>query len=312
MWFTVGMIPAIAGWTLWTRLHAAPAHDPLTLCYTNYVGYQFYNVGWDNIATVLWQNSSDLLVSMGSLVFPQMLAGLPEKLLLPPLAIAMILGAVRMVRDGHARLYSIFGVISLLMLVMWHFPPNQRFILPVAPLLLACFWTEAVHFAELVRKAFHHPDRSQRRVAYAFAGFLIAILAAGAGLQIYMWVNVIPGLLHEDREDGRTLQVAYTWIQANTREHENILWENDTALYLTTGRHAAAFLVPTRHSYAKGTDDLELYKGIDQYAREHSLGYVMLPEIGPHRRDEILESAAKNHSLKEIHEDQGAVLYRVQ
>ncbi len=313
LWFTVGMIPAVAGWTLWTHAHAAPGHDIVTLCYTSYIGYQFYNVGWDNLATVLWQNASALLVSMGSLVFPQMLQGLPEKMLLPPLGIAMILGCVGLVRAGCARLYSWFGLISLLMLVIWHFPPNQRFILPVAPLLLAGFWTEAVDFARLVRKTFAHPDRSQRRVAYAFAGFLIAVLATGAGLQIYMWVNVVPGLFREDRQNGRDFQVAYEWIQANTPENTNILWENDTALYLATGRHGASFLIPTRHYYAKGTDeDSELYRGIDQYAREHSLGYVMLPKVGPSRKDENLELASKNAGLTRIHEDSGAVVYRVE
>ena len=312
LWFTLGMIPAVAAWTLWTRTHAAPGHDPLTLCYTNYVGYQFYNVGWDNFASVLWQNASDLLVAMGSLIFPQMLAGLPEKLLLPPLAIAMILGGVRLVRNGHARLYAIFGTISLLMLVLWHFPPNQRFILPVAPLLLACFWTEAVHFAGLVRKAFSHPDPSQRRVAYGFAGFLIAILVTGAGLQIYMWVSVIPGLMREDRKDARAFEPTFNWVRANTPDHDNVLWENDTAFYLETGRRGAAFLIPTRHSYAKGDDDLDLYQQIDQYAREHSLAYVILPKEGPHNREDVLRSAARNPGLMKIHDEPGAVVYRVQ
>lgn len=312
-WFALGMAPALVGWTVWTRMHAAPGHDIVTLCYTNYIGYQFYNVGWDNLASVLWQNASALLESMGSLVFPQMIQGLPEKMLLPSLAIAMILGAVRMVREGRARLYALFGGISLMMLVVWHFPPNQRFILPVAPLLLACFWTESVHFAGLVRGAFRHPDRSQRAVAYGFAGFLIAILAVGAGLQIYMWTSVLPGLARDDRQNARAFQNVYDWIKSNTPENANILWENDTALYLETGRHSASFLIPTRQYYAKGADqDLDLYQGIDRYAREHDLQYVMLPRAGPHRRDDVLGAAAGNRGLVKIHEDGGAVVYRVQ
>src|SRR5260221_6684400 len=63
--FTVGILPAIAGWTLWSRLHAAPGHDVVTLCYTNYLGYYRMNVGWDNIGHVLWRNLNALLEAMG-------------------------------------------------------------------------------------------------------------------------------------------------------------------------------------------------------------------------------------------------------
>ncbi len=81
LWFTLGMLPAIAGWTLWSRMHAAPGHDVVTLCYTNYLGYYFLNVGWDNLGQILWRNVSALLESMGSLVFPQaMEEGLLAKL----------------------------------------------------------------------------------------------------------------------------------------------------------------------------------------------------------------------------------------
>jgi hypothetical protein len=165
----------------------------------------------------------------------------------------------------------------------------------------------------MVRGTFRHPDRSQRVVAYGFTGFLVLILATGAGLQIYNWTSVLPGLAHDDRETARSFVGVYEWIKYNTPAETNVLWENDTALYLATGRHSAAFLIPTRQYYAKGTDeDAALYRTIDQYAREHSLGYVMLPKVGMHRNDEILASAAKNPGLRKVYEEAGAVLYRVE
>ncbi len=259
-WFVLGMTPAIAGWTVWSHQHAAPGHDIVTLCYTNYIGYQFYNVGWDNFASVLWQNTSALLVSMGSLVFPEMIQGLPEKMLLPSLAIATILGGVRLVRSGFARLYGLFAAISLMMLVIWHFPPNQRFILPVAPLLLACFWTEAVHFAGMVRGAFRHPDRSQRVVAYAFAGFLVAILATGAGLQVYMWASVLPDLAREDRRNARSFHESYEWIASHIDVTSNILWENDTALYLSTAATRRRF--SSRRANTMQREQMRIWRSI--------------------------------------------------
>jgi hypothetical protein len=281
----------------------------VTLYYTNYIGYQLINVDFSNIGVVLWKNFSALLESFGSYVFPQMIAGLPAKLILQPLALAMILGIVR---TGRHSLYALFGAFSAAMLLVWHFPPNQRFVLPLVPLLLAGFYSEAVHFAGLVRQAFHHKDRSQRAVAYGFAGFLVAILALGAGLQIYMWINVIPGQARDDRANRESYARLYQWIESNTPQDANTLWENDTALYLSTGRLAVAFLIPPRQWYRSENDeDLESYRRIDEYARAHNLQYVILPAVGPHRNDEVLKVAAGNTKLEKIHEETGGVVYRV-
>ncbi|MBZ5601022.1 MAG: hypothetical protein LAO79_01820 [Acidobacteriia bacterium] len=310
--FTLAMLPAILGWTLWSRAHTSSAHDLVTLYYTNYLRYQFLNVGLDNIGVVLWKNFSALLESCGSYVFPQMIAGLPAKLILQPLALAMILGVVRIARDRAASLYPIFGAFSAAMLLVWHFAPNQRFVLPLVPLLLAGFWKEAEHFSGLVRTAFRHKDRSQRIVAYGFAGFLIAILATGAALQVYMWINVIPGQARDDRANAAEYASVYRWIVQNTPPDAKILWENDTNLYLSTGRHAVAFLIPTRQWYRSENDeDLASYRQIDQYARAQGLEYIVLPESGPHRNEDVLKSAEQNVSLEKLHEETGGIVYKL-
>ena len=129
LWFTLGMLPAIAGWTLLSRIHAAPViTDVVALCYTNYLGYYgFMNVGPDNILQILWRNVGALLEAMGSLVFPQaMEEGLLAKLILWPIAAAMILGCIRMVRQGFGCLYALFGGVSLAMLLVWHYQPNRN------------------------------------------------------------------------------------------------------------------------------------------------------------------------------------------
>jgi hypothetical protein len=313
LWFTLGMLPAIAGWILWSRLHAAPGQDIVTICYTNYLGYQFLNVGWDNLAQVLWRNVSALLESMGSLVFPQMMQGLLAKFILQPLAVAMILGCIRMVRQGYAGLYTLFGAISLLMLLVWHYEPNQRFILPLAPLLLAGFCFEMAHLARLFRGAFTHRDRSQRVVAYGFAGFLITVLAVGASLQIYMSFSVIPELYRDDRANTLAYRSIYGWIANYVPSDSNILWQDDTALYLATGRHAVSFVVPPREFEATGGNAGEAarYRSIAEYGRQQHLDYVLLAKIGLRHNDEVLRDAAVNPHLQLVHEEQGGVLYRV-
>ena len=313
LFFVLGMSPAIAGWTLWSRLHAAPGHDIVTLCYTNYLGYYLMNVGWDNIGHILWRNLSALLEAMGSLVFPQMMQGWLAKLILWPLAGAMILGCIRMVRQGYAVLYSLFAGISLAMLLVWHYQPNQRFVLPLAPLLLAGFCFEMAHLAQLFRGALTSGRRSQRVAARALAFSLVTVLTVGLVLQICMDVGVVPQLARDDRANSQAYRSIYDWIAKNLPPDANILWQDDTALYLATGHHSTSFVVSPRQFEATGGDAGEAlrFRHIDEYAREQKLGYILLAKIGLRHNQEVLRAAAADPNLEPVHEEAGGILYRV-
>jgi hypothetical protein len=312
LWFTAGMLPAIAGWTIWCAIHASPGQDLVTLCYTSYARYQFLNVGWDNFGSVLWQNFDALLQSIGSMVFPQMLTGLVAIVVLQPLAIFIVLGIVRMVRRGEGLLYALFAAFSAVMLLVWHYPPNQRFILPLAPLLLAGFCCEMSDLAEALRKTFRHRDRSQRVAAYAFTGWLTLVLATGFGLQIYMSSSVVPDMFRDDRDKERAYSHLYAWVASSLPAGTNLLWERDVALYLATGYHATSRPIPSRHWYAYGFDrDLDYYRNIDEFAREQNVGYIVISTAGPHLAPEPLRTVSANPRLQRVHEESGGVVFRV-
>lgn len=305
--FTLGMLPAVVGWAVWSRLHAAPGHDVVTLCYTNYLAYYFTNVGWDNIDHVLARNTGALLEAMGSLVFPQMMEGWLAKAILWPLALIMVAGCVRMVRQGHSRLYALFALASTAMLLVWHYQPNQRFILPLAPLLLAGFCFAMVEMGAWVQKKNH--GLSVR----GLVTLLALVLTGGLILQICMDVGVLPRLARDDRSNGRAYHTMYAWIARNLPPDANILWQDDTALYLATGRHSVSYVVPPRQFESSGGDaeDAARFRGIDRYAREQHLGYVLVPKVGLRRNVEVLQIAAADPGLEFLHEEAGGVLYRV-
>jgi len=307
VYFTLGMLPAVAGWAAWSRLHAAPGHDVVTLCYTNYLGYYFTNVGWDNIAHVVARNTGALLEAMGSLVFPQMMEGWLAKVILWPLAGAMIVGCIRMVRQGHARLYAFFGLVSVAMLLVWHYQPNQRFILPLAPLLLAGFCFEMVELARWFQQG------NRGLAVRGFAMVLVTVLTGGLVLQICMDVGVVPQLARNDRLNTRAYRSMYEWIARNLPADANILWQDDTALFLATGRHSVSYVVPPREFEATGGDAGEAgrFRGIDRFAREQELGYVLVAKVGLRRNEEVLKVAAADTGLELVHEEAGGILYRV-
>ena len=199
------------------------------------------------------------------------------------------------------------------MLLIWHYQPNQRFVLPLAPLLLAFFCFEMVKMAERFRKAIAHRSRARRLVAFSIAGCLVTVLTGGLVLQISMDVAVVPKLFRNDRSNTLAFRSVYGWIANHLPPDANILWQDDTALYLATGRHAVSFVVPPREFEATGGDSGEAarYRKVAEYARQQHLDYVLLAKIGLRHNDEVLRDAAVNPNLKAIHEEEGGILYRV-
>ena len=59
------------------------------------------------------------------------------KALTQTIAVGMIAGVVRLLRRPGAALYGWFCLFYSAMLLIWHYPPNERFVLPMFPLLLA-------------------------------------------------------------------------------------------------------------------------------------------------------------------------------
>jgi len=217
------------------------------------------------------------------------------------------------VRQGVGQLYAFFGVVSIAMLLIWHYKPNQRFVLPVAPLLLAGFCFEMAHLAELFREAIARRGLLRRLAVYSFAGCLVTTLTIGLVLQISMDVSVIPNLFKDDRANTLAYRSMYGWIANHLPADVNILWQDDTALYLSTGRHTASYVVPPREFEATGGEAGEAarYLKLVDYARQQHLDYVLLTKIGLRRNDQVLRDAAANPNLERVHEEQGGILYRV-
>jgi hypothetical protein len=92
--FALTMLPFVAGWMLWSHAHRVPGADSTLTYYTDYLGYQFANVGFDNLAVVLWKNADQILYGMGALALPKVFDALPLKILTQVIAVAMLAGVV--------------------------------------------------------------------------------------------------------------------------------------------------------------------------------------------------------------------------
>lgn len=292
--FAAAMIPFVAGWMLWARLHQAHTDDIALVYYTDYFRYEVYNFSIKTVHLFLWKNLDGLVSSLGYMVLPNVTSSLFMKILADVLGVAMISGIVRMLKGhapaaaagataegslpsvpkGQAVHYAIFAAGSAFLLVIWHFPPTERFVLPLVPLAFAGLLTEMEHFVTMASAGRKHKDASQRVAAVVMVS-LVALLFAGAlALQAYIGGEFLGETAQEDREKNIDYRGAYAWIRANLPPDAALIAYNDPVMYLYTGRHSIRRPLPP---YIWYTEDearaVDLYRDLASYARDHGAGY---------------------------------------
>ena len=273
--FALTMLPFVAGWMLWSHASRVPGSDPTLTYYTDYLGYQFANVGFDNLAVVLWKNADQILYGMGSLVLPKIFDALPVKILTQVIAVAMLAGIVRMVRRGIAVDYALFGAVSAGILLVWHYPATERFVLPLFPLLIAGFVIEMEHLAKMLRAGMHHQDTGQRVVAAGFGAVAAVVLLGALGLQGYMSFFYLKESADQQRARLVDRRAAYQWMSANLPASAAVLSYDDSLLYLYSGHRGNYRPLMPRWWYAEDHASMvNAYRNLAAYCASRGLTYV--------------------------------------
>lgn len=318
--FAAGMIPFVIGWMLWSRHNMLHTLDPSLIYYVDYVRMEFLTVGLDNIHIVLWKNLDGLLYGMGGLAIPQVIGLLPVKILTQVVGVAMLSGCVRLFRRGIMIEYSLFAVVSCLMLLVWHFPPNERFVLPIFPLLLAGLLTELEHIASMLRLAFRHKDAGQRVAAGIMTAAVGAMVVAALAVQGYMSFDGLYSAAAADREKLAGMRAAYRWIAANTPANAEVLSSDDPLLYLYSNRRGhAPPLVPRSWYGDDHHSTIAVYRDIAAYCRTNGFEYFYSnPDDLSRWTDDpgelrgASEAVRHNPDLKPVFSSGFGIVYRVE
>jgi hypothetical protein len=274
--FFLGMIPMVVGWMAWARLHQASSTGFVSLYNTNYLGFQLANVHWNDLGAVAWTNLAHMLYEMGALLFPLEDASFVMQLVRDTVAVAIIWRLFCRRRDPALQPYLWFAALSIVELLVWHFPPNLRLMYPLVPLFAAGLIWESQNLVHMIQRCLRHRDRSQR-----VAAWIIGSVAAAAGLfglwtQVYMTFRVLPELTRTNESILEERGEAYRWIGQHVDSSLNVMAINP-ALYLYTGRHTASTgIMPIawyRHDQARM---LAPFRGISAFASENHLDYIYM------------------------------------
>ncbi len=274
MAFAGAMLPFVVAWMLWVRLHQLHTNDQALIYYTDYFGQAMYNLSLKTTHLFLWKNLDGVVSGLGYIVLPNVTSSLFMKILADVLGVAMISGTVRMFRAGQARHYIIFAAGTVLLLLAWDYPPNERYVLPLVPLAFAGLLTEMEHFAGMARAGLKHRDASQRVAAAMMIGLVALVFTGAIALQAYVAAVAMGETAQQQRVKNIDLRGAYAWIRANLPADAALVSYNDPLLYLYTGRRSINLPIPPFIWY---TEDharaVDLYAGVAPYALEHGAGY---------------------------------------
>jgi hypothetical protein len=317
-WFAATMLPFMAGWAIWTRLHAVHTSDPVTIYYTSYLGYHLQMVTLADMPVILWKNLDQWLLAVGALIVPELGDGILIKIATQTLGVAILAGVVRMVRQGQALEYSLFAVPFSVMLAVWHYPPTERLVTPIYPLLLAGFWSEAQHVHGMISKALRHRDRSQRVSAAIMGGLVLLVLAGGAWRQYEIGYRVLPDTMALWRKQRSIDEEAFRWMAANLPNASQVLTYNDPVLFLYTGHQSSSLTIPSILWYRDDKARVRnAYASLASFARARHLDFAYFTKAGSDRdmgaedRDEVAKTIKLNPELEVIQQFDESTVYRI-
>lgn len=313
--FFGAMAPAVAGWQWWVSRHLSHSWDLVTLYYTNYTGYQIYNVSLSDLPLVIWHNLDAFLMGAGRLLTFDVPYG--SKHLERVAAVAAIAGCVRLARRTKKLQYPLAAAGITMLMLIWHFTPDQRFAFPLYPLLLAGLWTEMANVCRALQLSWKKHATADR-VAAAVGAVALAGFALFIGFTtINGLFRFLPELFDAYRTDFEARRPAYEWIARNAPVEANIFAYDDPLLFLYTGRKSCSLPVPPKFHYHDdeiGVD--QLLQSIPSFARQYHLGYVLLAHDDFYRDLHergvtVLDAAVEsNRSFEKLYTTPAAAIYR--
>jgi hypothetical protein len=284
--FLCGMLPAVAFWTLWVASKQSGGQDVVSLYYTNYLGYHFYNVSLARMPSMLWRNAAGLLAGIGSLIAANVTDAVWLKAVSGLLAIVSIAGLLRLARRGAGIQHVAFALAFALALLFWHFPPNDRFLMPVYPILLAGFMEELRFRARSLRTAFSARERLERAVACLLAAVFLAfcLLVGWATSGVYR--DYFPGFFQNERAQLEQSRELYSWVRAHLPRDASFLAYRDTEVYLYSERCAVRLIVPPMLFYDHNEARTARYfESVPEFLRRHRLSHLLFTESDKYSLD---------------------------
>ncbi|MDX2151820.1 MAG: hypothetical protein SFV54_13860 [Bryobacteraceae bacterium] len=303
--FAGPFLMAAGGWHAWVAAHRGDGRFPYD---TDYLGYFLANIGLDNILPVAWQNASALLMSFYGLFFFEVGAVVLLHLLLRFVAFAAVAGVIRQARRGGLSVYTVFAGGTCVMLVLWHFPPTERMVYPLLPLLMAGLAAEVRFLWTTLRAALSKPSVAERAIAACLLAGIVGVSLYMASRTAVAALRLLPEGAAAEREWARDRRELFAWAAGNIRTTAGFQVYRDTEFHLLTGLPAARMHVPTRLRYAGEREAvIDSFAGWPLAAQRDGLTHALVTkeewnaDLLPEERDRVLGQSLNSRLLRPLH-----------
>lgn len=314
--FVLGMAPFIAAWYGWRHAHRSYSPDSVAAYYTDYVGLWLASMTWADVPALLYKNASALLAAMSGLFTFGGGEGEIATLVFRLFSFASIAGCVRMVRRNGGDALVFYGAGLAALLVIWNYPPHERFVWPLLPLLLAGFAAEMTNFSALAVQSFRAGRRTAAVVLSLGAGCLVAV-AAGRNA-VALWRDLPAGFTAEVHA-GPAREAASLWLREHVDRRAKVAAWNGAQTYFDTGLRGYTPRVPTLLFYRDDRAGFTAYfRALPEFARANRLSYILVTpddfrgHLSVGEAAQVKASLALRKDLTRLYNNGGFVIYRVE
>jgi hypothetical protein len=303
--FVAAMSPAVVSWTFWMSTHLSHRTNAVSLYETDYVGYYLYDLSWRDLPAMISMNALAIFYAIRNLLILTDDSSLWFAALL---SAGCISGVVRLCRLRGLRQYPLFACLYTILLVVWHFQPNGRFLIPLLPLLLAGFWVEVNHLSVMIRSTLRSSSLANRSVALLLSAGLLVVLYLAIDSRRSFVFRDFPAMIDLARQRMVNSRAAYEWISKNLPADASILSSRDAQLFLYSGRHSACQPLRAKAVY-RGESQVQTAQSAADIARQLGIGYYF---VDFHERPDVKTDMAKSPHFRQIYTVGEVALFQLQ
>jgi hypothetical protein len=279
-WFASPLLLAVLSWNMWSARHMMHSKDIVAIYYTSYLGDFLHDLRGTEWLTFFVQNIPTFLSSAGNLLIPDVV-GIP---LLGPMfprlvGIFAIVGIIRQARKDGLGLHHWFCAGFCLQLLVWQYPPNERFLIPIVPVIVFGAQAELRHLLRMLVTVWRSADRGQR-VAAAIIASAAAMVTLWAGAMVAVGnLVLLPSIAERYHRQFESSRKAYLWMKQNLAPGERVLTYYDAPVFLYSGLQAVRPRNFPKEFYRHDRAPIiQAFRELPATARRHGIGYALLTD----------------------------------
>ena len=316
LYYAVGSLPSVLVWNLWAHVHRSRLAD--ILYYTDYLGFHLHTVSFRDIPRLVLVNLRHLVCSAGGLIVFNLYDKTYERFLGAILGLIAIAALIGLARHSGIRQYHLFALAYGLVLILWNFPPTERFLFPVAPALISGLLSGFSRFRKSFTVAWNS-GHMMRLWSLGVACVFLALLGFATSNTAAAFTREFPAYSLQQREFRDSCNRAYQWVRDNTPWQSRFLAYYDTSLYLATGHHAQRLLFPMLPFYTGNrTPIANEIRDLAAFARSHQFSYYFSTradyrwgELFPQERRSLERALSESSDFERVYERDGISIFRV-